>query len=115
MRKLSGSTDGRLIKVAATGSPGTTIHTAQSGTTAGLFDKVFLQAVNTSAAPVLLTVQWGNTTAPDDSIPITIPANSGLVWVVEGLILQNGAVVRAFAATTNVINVGGYVLQALVA
>ncbi len=31
--KLSGSTDGKQIKVVATSTPGTTIHTGVSGTT----------------------------------------------------------------------------------
>ena len=37
---LSGSTNGRQIKVAATATPGTTIHTATN--TAGQMDEVWL-------------------------------------------------------------------------
>lgn len=107
---LSGSTDGRGIKVVATASAGTTIHTASS--TATTFDEIWLYAMNTSASAVKLTVQWGGTTATDDDIEVTIPGESGLVLVAPGLILKGNAtplLVRAYAATTNVIVIHGYV------
>jgi hypothetical protein len=107
---LSGSTDGKAIKVAATSSAGTTIHTGSTTTTT--LDEVWLYAVNSSATAVKLTIQWGGTTSPDDDIELTIGAESGLILVVPGLILKGNAtplVVRAFAATTNVINISGYV------
>ena len=109
-RKLSSSTDGRAIKVVATASAGTTIHTAQSGTTAGKYDEIYLTACNTSTSTVLLTVQFGGTTAPDDSFQWTIPPNATIPFV-DGWILQNAAIVRAFAASANVINLVGYVNQ----
>lgn len=106
-QKLSGSTDGKQIKVAATATAGTLIHTAVSGTTD--FDEIWVYAVNTSAAAVTLTVEWGEVTAPDGNLIVSVPAQSGLLLVVPGLILQNGLVVRAFASTANVINIGGFV------
>lgn len=108
-RKLSGSTDGRNIKVAATSSPGTTIHTAVSGTTAGTLDEVWLWAYNGHTAAVTLTIQFGGTSTPDDDIKVTIPYQSGLQLVVPGFVLQNGDVVKAYAGTTNVVTIGGYV------
>jgi len=109
-QKLSGSTNGRGIKVAATTSPGTLIHTAVAGTTVGTFDELWLYATNSSTSAVTLTVEFGGTTNPDDRIAITLPAaSSGLITVVAGLILQNATVVRAFAGTTNVIMVHGFV------
>lgn len=105
--KLSGSTDGRNIEVAATVSAGTTIHTAVSGTTN--FDEIWLWAINTSATDVVLTLEFGGTTATDDQIIQTIPAKSGLILICPGLVLQNSTVVRAFAGTTNVINIAGFV------
>jgi len=57
---LSGSTHGGSIKVAATSSPGTTIHTATSSTTD--CDVVTLYAYNSSASAVTLTLQWSGTT-----------------------------------------------------
>jgi hypothetical protein len=113
-RKLSASTDGRNIKVAATASAGTTIHTAQSGTTPGMFDEIWLWAYNSDTVSRLLTVQWGNTTAVDDDIKLSIPSQEGLILVVPGLILQNGAIVRAYAAAANVITISGFVHQVLV-
>ncbi len=107
--KLSGSTDGKAIKVAATASTGTTIHTAVSGTTANTFDEIWLWAVNSDTTARKLTIEWGQTTAPDGNIEQTIPAESGLFLIVPGLILQNGLVVTAFCATANVVMIHGYV------
>lgn len=107
---LSGSTDGKAIKVAATASAGTTIHTGS--TTATTLDEVWLYAVNSSASDVKLTVQWGGTASPDDDIEYTVKAENGLYLIVPGLILKGNAtalVVRAFAATANVITISGYV------
>jgi hypothetical protein len=103
--KLSGSTDGKDIKVAATGSPGTTIHTAD----ATKLDEIWLYAYNSSGAAVLLTIQFGGTTSPDDDIKVNVPSQSGLMLVVPGLTLTNSDVVKAYAGTTNVITIGGFV------
>jgi hypothetical protein len=107
---LSGSTDGRAIKVAATATPGTTIHTASS--TATHFDEIWLYAQNTDTTARKLTIEWGSTSSPDDLIQITIPAESGLTLVAPGIVLKGNAtplVVTAFAATTNVVTIHGYV------
>jgi len=112
---LSASTNGRNIKVAATATPGTTIHTCVSGTTAGTYDYVTLYAVNTSASPVVLTVECGGTTSPDDLMVVTIPASAGEFLLFENRPFNNAVVIRAFAATANVINVRGEVTQAVTA
>jgi hypothetical protein len=108
---FSAQTDGQPIKVAATSSAGTTIHT--TGTSASVFDEIWLYAYNSSTGPVLLTVQYGGTATPDDDIKITIPSQSGLTLIVPGLILAGtgsaGNTVAAYAATTNVITISGYV------
>jgi hypothetical protein len=109
MRHLSGGSHGRNIKVAATSTPGTTVHTAVSGTTDGTYDQLYLWAVNSDTTARKLTIEFGGTTSPDDLIEQTIPAESGLVLVIDGLILRNGSVVRAFAASANVVMVNGYV------
>ena len=108
-RKLSGSVDGKGIKVAANSSPGTVIHTALGSVAANEWDEVFIQAVNTSASAVKLTVEWGGTDSPGDHIEVTIPAESGFMQVIPGHVLQNGAIARAFAATADVIVLHGYV------
>lgn len=101
---LSGSTDGRPVKVAATATAGTTIHTTGSD-----IDEVWLWASNTDSVVRKLTIEFGGTTSPDDTIEVSIPAESGLVLVIPGIPLQNTLVVRAFAATANVVNVVGFV------
>ena len=108
-RKLSGSSDGRGIKVGATASAGTLIHTALNSVAANEWDEVYIKAVNTSGSPVKLTMEWGGTTSPDDLIEVTIPAESGFTDVIPGHVLQNGAIVRAFADTGDVIVLHGYV------
>ena len=104
---LSGSTNGRPIKVVATATAGTLLHTAVAGTSS--IDKVYLYLNNTSTAAVLATVEFGGATSPDDLIEAEIPAESGPVLVAPGLPLQNGLTVRCFAASANVINATGIV------
>ncbi len=104
---LSGSTNGRPIKVVATATPGTTIHTAVSGTTS--FDEIWLYAINTDVASITLTIEFGGTSAPDDQIIAAIPAQQGLTLIVPGLVLNNSLVVKAFAGTANKIVILGFV------
>lgn len=109
--KLSGSTNGRGIKVAATATAGTTIHA--TGTSSSVLDEVWLYAYNSDTAAIVLTVEWGGVTAPDDNIKVTVPAASGVMLVVPGLILSGtgsgASTVAAFAGTTNKIVITGYV------
>jgi hypothetical protein len=108
---LSGSTGGRLIRVAATGTPGTTIHA--TGTSATIIDEIWLYASNTDTTDRKLTIEFGGTSAPDDLIEFTVKAESGLYLMIPGLVLTgDGAAartVRAFAASANVLNIGGFV------
>lgn len=104
---LSGSTDGKMIKVAATATAGTLIHTAVAGSVS--IDEVWLWAVNSDTTDRKLTIEFGGTTSPDDTIEQIIPAEGGLILIVPGLTLNNASVVRAFAETTNVIDIVGYV------
>lgn len=109
-RELTGVADGRMVKVVQTASAGTLIHTATAGTgAADDYDEIWLWAVNSDTVARKLTIEFGGTTSPDDTIEQTIPPESGLVLIVPGLILQNSLVVRAFAVTANVVMVGGYV------
>lgn len=108
-RKLSANADGRGIKVTATGSPGTLVHEALSSIAANEWDEIWIRAINTSGSAVKLTLEWGGTTAPDDQIEITIPAEDGFHEVVQGHVLQNGKQVRAFAQTADVLILHGFV------
>lgn len=108
--KLSGSTDSKSIKVAATASPGTLIHTANA---TGI-DKIWLYADNDSASPVTLTIEWGGTTDIDHTIKVTIPAkgslgSDGVNIVIPGFLLSNALVVRAYTSVANVIKINGEV------
>jgi hypothetical protein len=105
-QKFSESTNGRQIKVVATASSGTLIHTAD----ATAFDEVWLYAVNDTATDRLLTIQWGGTTATDDDIEYTVKAQNGLYLIIPGLILTGSTTIRAYcAAAANAIQISGYV------
>lgn len=112
--KLSGSTDGRGIVVAGnTLGSATTLHTTPSANTL-VTDEVWLYAVNSSTTTVKLTVLFGGTTDPQDTIEISVAGESGLVLLIPGLMLQsntspNTRSVAAFANTASVVNIHGYV------
>jgi hypothetical protein len=102
---LSGGTaNGRPIKVVATGTPGTTLHTAHGSAK----DEVSVWLSNTSSTDQEVTVELGGVAAPDDHIKITVPAKDS-VLAVPGIPLSGGLLVRAFAAAANVITAWGYV------
>jgi hypothetical protein len=106
---LSGSTNGLPVVVAATSSPGTTIHTALTGTTG--FDEVYLWASNVTASAATLTLQWGGTTDPTDDLvyEYSIPANSPPIPIATGQVLNNALVVKAWSQTASAINLTGFV------
>ncbi|HEA67136.1 hypothetical protein LCGC14_2067720 [marine sediment metagenome] len=108
--KLSGSTSGMGIKVVATATAGTLIHTAAAGSTN--YDEVWIWVVNTHTGAVDLTIEYGGVTDPDSLInKDSIPVEDGLYLVVPGLILQGGLIIRAFASQANVLVIYGYVNQ----
>lgn len=103
---LSGSTHGRGIKVVATASAGTTIHTGQASTT--FTDVVTLYAYNSDTVVRRLTLEWGGTTAPDDNMVFDLPPKATVPVVVD-LIIRNSLVVKAFADAANVVSLFGFV------
>lgn len=102
---LSASTDGLPVKVAATATAGTTIHTAH----ATALDEIWLYAYNGHTADVVLTIEYGGATVPDQNIVLTVTTKAGLILVIPGLLLTNSKVLKAFAATANVITLSGFV------
>jgi len=107
---LSGSDDGRNILIAATATLGDTIHTAPSDSK--LLDEIWLWAMNTGPDDLKLTLEWGGVTSPDDLIELTIPQEDGPIVIVPGWVLKGNStpkVVTAFAETTNLLTIGGYV------
>lgn len=109
LRKLSGSTDGKPIKVVQTATAGTLIHTAVAGTIAGTYDKITLFAQNNHTAPVTLTIEFGDAVA-SSNITMTLDSKSGLQLIIPSLILQNEATIKAFASVANVISIVGDVI-----
>ena len=85
----------------------TVVHAAGSGTSN--LDEIWLWANNTSGSDVKLTIEWGTATADEGNIEVTIEAESGLVQIIPGLILCNSKDVQAFAGTTDVILITGFV------
>lgn len=111
---LSGSTDGKPIKInASSGASGTLIHTATSNATpgaGGIWDEIWLWAYNSGATqPQQVTIEFGGTTSPDNEVKQQIPALSGAWLVCSGTILQNSKVVRAFASNANIVTISGFV------
>jgi hypothetical protein len=107
-RLLSGSTSGKPIKVAATATAGTLIHTAVAGD--NKFDEVYLWVTNTDTVSRDLTIEWGGATDPDCLIAKTypVPALSGPIPIVPGLSLNAGLEVRAFASSANKLLISGH-------
>jgi hypothetical protein len=110
---LSHSALGKGIKIVATASVGTSIHSTSTSDTD--IDLVWLYAVNTDSSDRKLTIQWGDTTDPDCLIEKTITAESGPVLVVDGLPLTGSgtiaSAITAFAATANVMMIYGHVIR----
>ena len=108
---LSGSTSGKSIKVAATATPGTAIHTAVAGATS--FDEIYLWATNTDTVARTITLEWGGVTDPDNLLAkaFSLSANSPPYPLVSGLVLNGGLLVKAFASSANVVLITGYVNQ----
>lgn len=104
---LSGSTDGLPIKIAASATPGTTIHTAS----ATAKDEIYLWVANTDSSDWTMTVEWGSATDPDGLLckTVTVPANCPPTQFAFGQVLTNSKVVKIFASAANVLTVTGYV------
>lgn len=104
---LSESANGRQIKVVATASSGTLMHTSVAGT--AKMDLVTIEAVNTHTGDVVLTIQWGGTTDPDDAVEIILPSQEGVRLIVDERRINNGLAIRAFASVADVVLIYGEV------
>lgn len=106
---FSGSTNGRPIKVAASSTPGTAIHTCHATD----LDEVTLFAENKAGSTELLTIEIGGTTDPDNLIEVTLPAagadGDGPQLVIPGLCFTGSTTIAAFSASGNVVLITGYV------
>ena len=95
------STNGRMIAVAATATPGTTLHTHAGGTTT--IDSVTVYAVNNDTTARTITIELGGTSA-SDLLTVGLDVGDGLVMVLRGGRINNGLSIAAFADAANVIN-----------
>jgi len=107
-QQLSESNYGEGILVNATTSPGTLIHTALASSAKNEWDAVTIDAANMSASAVELTLQFAGT-GTNDKIIITIPPKSGLQTVLDGLVVNGGREIRAYASANDAIVLYGIV------
>lgn len=108
--KLSGSTDGKGIKVTGTSAAAdVTIHTAHATD----LDLITLWAVNQDADGEVrtLTIAWGGETDPDNLISVPVPCKAGPVMICDRLPLTNSLVVGAWADEANDVIVYGMVTR----
>ena len=108
---LSGSADGEMILVTATSTVGTTIHTSTNQVSASRYDEVWLFASNKHSAPVDLTIEIDVANTSTSYFKVSVPADDGLYVVLPGISVNSSKIITAFAATGDVINIGGYVEQ----
>lgn len=101
---LSGSTNGRPIKVAAASSPGTTIHTAH----ATALDEIYMYLSNTDSVDRNITVEFGGVSSPDNLLKFIVPTGETIL-AIAGIPLTNSLVVTVFASAANVVTMSGYV------
>lgn len=104
-KTLSADLTGLGVLVAATSTPGTTIHATSADTT---FDEIWLYATNNDVSSVNLSIEFGTTTSTT-VIKQSIPATSGLTIIIPGLILGPNLTVSAFAGSSGKVAIFGYV------
>jgi hypothetical protein len=108
--KLSGSTDGKQIKITSTtNGAANTVHTATSNTGANQWDEIWLYAYNDNSTSVQLTILWGGTSEPDNAIRITLAPQTGRTLICDGMILHNSLVVKAYASVASEVMIDGFV------
>lgn len=111
---LSASTQGEGIKIAATSTPGTLVHT--TGTSDTVQDEIRLYAFCRHTTAVAVTVEWGGA-GTDLSFVQTVQINAGLIRLTppeDLVLLGSGSValtVKVFAGTTNVVYIYGSVFR----
>jgi hypothetical protein len=97
----SSSTRGKIIKITATSSPGTLLHTVSTVSTD--FDYVSIWAWNVDTVNRTLTLEFGGTTA-DDRIPYIVEPGKPPICLVDRWDLQGNSsadVIRAYATSAN--------------
>ena len=106
-RFLSGSTSGcGIVVTSVSGGSGTagTIHECSAGTSHK--EEIWLWAYNGHSADIVLSIEFGTSSLPRK---LTIPYQAGLVPVIPGLPMNDGMKVHAFAGSSGVIAIDGFV------
>ena len=103
---LSGSTSGAPIAISSSSDPGTTLHTAVSGSTA--LDELWLWCSNISTLDTVLTIVNGTSSTSANRIVASVTATN-IQLVVPGIPYNGALRISAFAATTSNLNCFGYV------
>ncbi len=108
---LSAATAGGIIKVTATATPGTTIHTATSSDMAEGCDEVYLWCGSTSTSTVNATLHIAQIAAEQDrTINVRVPAAyNGPIMVLAGHRVCDGVVITATASVADRVNLWGNV------
>src|SRR3990167_2783667 len=105
--KFSMSTDGQPILLAGGGE---SIHITPA--TTQTTDRIYAWICNSTGVEVRVTLNHGDVN-PDTIIlhNSVVPANARLVYVVQGIILNNGLELRADANLGSVITISGFVVR----
>lgn len=104
---LSGSAYGQPIPINTTASSvATPIHTAVESSAS--FDEIYVYASNFALSNTLLTICWGDT-GSNNQVISTIPSQTGRSLICDGMLLNNGLTVYAFASTTASILIDGFI------
>jgi len=98
--QLTGLTTGLPLTIAATATPGNTVHTYSGGGE----DLIELWLLNQSSATVLVHVEWGNATTTNGLV-YYVPAYSAIL-AADRWPLSTGTI-NIFAGTTGVIAATG--------
>ena len=107
---LSGSTNGKPIKVVSTPTGAAdTVHTAVAGTSS--IDFIDVYVTNDSASAVDVSLGWGGVGVDETLGPIEIAADAGPVKIADTFPLQNGLIVKVWAGSANVLFVTGRVTR----
>jgi len=104
---LSGSSYGQPIQLNVTASSvAIPIHTATSGT--GSLDEIYIYASNSSSVLTNVTICWGSTGSANQ-ITTYIGSQNGRTLICDGMLLNNGLLVSAFASVTGSILLDGFI------
>lgn len=107
--KFTESVSGCPVLVDSTqSSAGTIVHSAVTSTGNVAHDEIWAYASTTHSAAATVTLQYGSS-ASGNMVVLTLPASgSGMVPMIPGLLLNDSAILRAFASVANVVSIHGY-------